>query len=232
MRAHIIVHILQSIDGRVAGKFFSQAYGLVGEYGSIRDELDADCIIYGATTAAQVLSGVHAGRPTQVRRPVPAGDYVADEAQTADFLFAVVDPEGTLNFDAATTERGGMRGHLIQLLREDVNPGYLHYLRGIGVSYVLAGRGSFDAELAAEKLLELFGVSRALLMGGGIADCTFAAAECVDELSLVIAPVAEVASGQPSLFETVRGLSARPLSFELVEVRQLPSSGLWLHYAR
>lgn len=229
MRPHIIVHILQSIDGRVAGRFFSQAYDLVGEYGAIRDELDAECIIYGATTAAQVLSGVHAGRPTQVRRPVPEGDFVAAED---DFYFAVVDPEGTLRFDAPTTTRGGLRGSVVQLLREDVNPGYLSYLRGIGVSYVLAGRGSFDAELAAEKLQRLFGIQRALLMGGGYADGTFAAADCVDELSLVVAPVAEVASGQPALFETVRGLSAEPLSFELAEVRRLPGSGLWLHYVR
>ena len=229
MRTHIIVHILQSIDGRVAGKFFSQVSEQVSAYAAIRDNLDAEAIIYGATTAAQVLPGVHAGRPTQVRRPVPAGDYVACEA---DFYFAVLDPEGTLNFDSATTSRGGTEGHIIQLLREDVNPGYLHYLRSRGVSYVLAGWGSFDAELAAEKLLELFGVSRALLMGGGIADGTFAAADCVDELSLVVAPVAEVASGQPALFETVRGLSAQPLSFELAEVRQLSGSGLWLHYMR
>ena len=229
MRTHIIVHILQSIDGRVAGKFFSQASDLVGTYTALRDDLDAECIIYGATTASQVLQGVHAGRPTQVRRPVPPGDFVAEEA---DFYFAVLDPEGTLRFDSPHTSRGGTNGHLIQLLREDVNPGYLYYLRSVGVSYVLAGRGSFDAELAAEKLFELFGIPRALLMGGGLADGTFAAAECVDELSLVVAPVAEVASGQPSLFETVRGLSAQPLAFELVDVRQLPSSGLWLHYMR
>jgi riboflavin biosynthesis pyrimidine reductase len=69
-------------------------------------------------------------------------------------------------------------------------------------------------------------------MGGGFANGTFAAAECVDELSLIIAPVAEVASGQPSLFETTRGLRADPLEFELAEVRQLPNSGLWLHYMR
>ena len=94
------------------------------------------------------------------------------------------------------------------------------------------GRDTRSVPQAAEKLLQLFGISRALLMGGGLADGTFAAADCVDELSLVVAPVAEVASGQPSLFETVRGLSARPLSFELVEARRLPASGLWLHYMR
>ena len=229
MRPHIIVHILQSIDGRVSGEFFSHASDLVGSYAAIRDELDAECIIYGATTAAQVLEGVHAGRPTQGRRPVPAGDYVSSEA---DFYYAIVDPEGTLRFDSPSTTRGGREGAIVQLLREDVNPGYLSYLRGIGVSYVLAGRGGFDANRAAEKLLERFGVCRALLMGGGYANGTFAAADCVDELSLVVAPVAEVASGQPSLFETMRGLSARPVAFELAEMRQLPGSGLWLHYVR
>lgn len=229
MRPHIIVHILQSIDGRMAGKFFTQAYDLVEAYIAIREELDGECIVYGATTAAEVLPGVHAGRPTQVRRPVPAGDYVASEA---DFYFAVVDPEGTLRFDAPNTVRYGEEGHIVQLLREDVNPGYLSYLRGIGVSYVLAGNGRFDVELAMEKLQELFGVQRVLLMGGGYADGTFAAADCVDELSLVVAPVAEVTSGQPALFETMRGVAARPVSFQLAEVRQLPGSGLWLHYVR
>ena len=229
MRPHIIVHILQSIDGRVAGSFFSKAFDLVGEYGAIRRDLDPECVIYGATTAAQVLGCVHPGRETRVRRPVDPGDYVADQA---DFYFAIVDPEGTLTFDTATATRGDMEGHIVQLLREDVNPGYLSYLRSIGVSYVLAGRGGFDAELAAEKLCDLFGIYRALLMGGGYADGTFAAAGCVDELSLVVAPIAEVQSGQPSLFETVRGLRAQPLEFQLAEVRQLPSSGLWLHYVR
>lgn len=229
MRAHIIVHILQSLDGRVAGSFFSHAYDLVPTYTAIRDELDPDCIIYGATTAAEVFDGVHAGRPTQVRRPVPDGDYVASQD---DFYFPIVDPEGTLRFDRPTTTRGTLQGSIVQLLREDVNPGYLSYLRGVGVSYVLAGRGSFDAELASTKLCELFGIHRALLMGGGIADGTFAAADCVDELSLVVAPVAEVTSGRPSLFETVPGLRADPIEFQLAEVRQLPDSGLWLHYVR
>ena len=228
-RPHIIVHILQSIDGRVAGRYFSKAFDLVGPYGDIRRDLDPECVIYGATTAAQVLDCVRAGRETRVRRPVPDGDFVAADA---DFFFAIVDPEGTLTFNDSVAIRGDMEGHLIQLLREDVNPGYLSYLRNCGVSYILAGRGRFDAELAAEKLQRLFGIYRALLMGGGYADGTFAAAGCVDELSLVVAPVAEVASGQPSLFDTVRGLSADPIEFQLAEVRQLPSSGLWLHYVR
>ena len=228
-RTHIIVHILQSIDGRVAGKFFSKAFDLAGVYGDIRRDLDPECVIYGATTAAEVLRSVRAGRETRVRRPVPDGDFVATEA---DFYFAIVDPEGTLTFEDSTATRGDMQGHLIQLLREDVNPGYLSYLRNCGVSYILAGWGKFDAELAAQKLQSLFGIQRALLMGGGIANGTFAAAGCVDELSLVVAPVAEVTSGQPSLFETVRGLSADPVEFQLAEIRQLPSSGLWLHYMR
>ena len=40
MRTHIIVHILQSIDGRVAGKFFSQVSEQVSAYAA---ELQAWC---------------------------------------------------------------------------------------------------------------------------------------------------------------------------------------------
>lgn len=146
---------------------------------------------------------------------------------------AVLDPDGTLGYDSATCERRGMEGsHIVALLREDVDTAYLSYLRRQGISYVLAGRGSFDAALAVEKLGTLFGITRIALMGGGYADGTFAAADVIDELSLVIAPVAQVASGQPSLFETMAGLTASPLTWQLADVERLPSSGLWLHYLR
>lgn len=229
MRPHVIVHTLQSIDGRLAGDFLARTDGLADEYAAIRRDLDPDCVIYGATMAAQLLPNIHPGRETRVRRPVPPGDFVAQET---DFPIAIVDPEGTLSFDDPFGVLGDLEGHLVQLLREDVNPGYLSYLRSVGVSYVLAGRGGFDPVRAVEKLGELFGVYRALLMGGGHTDGSFAAAGCVDELSLVVAPVAEVRSGRSSLFETVRGLHPEPISFQLAEVRQLPSSGVWLHYLR
>lgn len=146
---------------------------------------------------------------------------------------AVLDPDGTLGYDSATCERRGMEGsHIVALLTEDVPAPYLAYLRKRQVSYVLCGRGSFDAALAAEKLGALFGVTRIALLGGGIADGTFAAADTIDELSLVVAPVAEVTSGAPSLFETLPTVSAAPLTWRLVEARPLPDSGLWLHYTR
>lgn len=115
------------------------------------------------------------------------------------------------------------------LLREDVDSAYLGYLRKQGISYVLAGRGFFDAALAAEKPGALFGVTRDALMGGGYADGTFAAADVIDELSLAVAPVT---SDQPSLFGTVPGLAAGPLTWQPADVERLPDSGLWLHYLR
>lgn len=228
-RPRVIVHILQSIDGRVAGSFFSSAYDLIDEYGAIRHELDGDCVIYGATTARQLLACGHFDRSRFAHDRVPGGDYVAE---TDGFMFVILDPNGTLGFESAHATRGDMEGHIVQLLRADVDKAYLSYLRSIGVSYILAGIGAFDVKMALRKLNHLFGRKRALLMGGGYANGTFAAADCVDELSIVIAPDAEVASGQPALFETMPGLTAKPLSFDLSEVRQLPHSGVWLHYTR
>lgn len=227
MRPRVILHILQSVDGRVSGGFFGKVSGLVGEYGRIRREFDADCFVHGATTARELYAR---GAVRHVGGTVPAGDYVA---QRANRYLAIVDPDGTLGFTDTTCSRPGMEGaHFVQLLRADVDPAYLAYLRSVGISYVLAGTGALDVELALQKLGELFGVRTVLLMGGGFADGTFAAAGCVDELSLVVAPVAQVQSGPSSLFETVPGLSAKPLALELRDVERLQGSGLWLHYVR
>lgn len=227
MRPSVILHLLQSIDGRVTGGFMGKALSLVGDYGAIRRELDGDCVIYGATTAGELFAHGHDTPKRSGNVRVPAGDYVAEKA---DFLFCVIDPEATLAYDSAWARRSDMEGHIVALLTEDVDAGYLSRLREVGVSYLLCGTHVFDAAVALEKLGDIFGRRRALLMGGGYADGTMAAAGCVDELSLVVAPVAEVKSGRPSLFETVEGLDARPQEYELLEVRKLPSSGLWLHY--
>lgn len=227
-KPQVILHILQSIDGRVAGAFMGKALGLVSEYGRIRDELAPDCFVHGATTARQLYANgkVSAKRGAQV----PVDDYVAKHSKR---YMAVLDPDGTLGYDSPICNRRGMEGsHIVALLREDVDAAYLAYLRDQGVSYVLAGRGRFDVGLAVQKLGQLFGVTRIALMGGGYADGTFAAADVIDELSLVVAPVAQVASGQPSLFETVPGLTAAPLTWRLADVKRLPDSGLWLHYLR
>ena len=227
-RPRVILHILQSVDGRVAGAFFGEAAGCVGEYGRIRDELSVDCFVHGATTARQLYARGTV-RP-QRQAQVPPGDHVARRASR---YMAVLDPDGTLGYDSPTCERRGMEGsHIVALLTEDVTAAYLGYLRAQHVSYVLCGRGRFDAGLAVKKLGSLFGVRRIALMGGGLADGTFAAADAIDELSLVVAPVAEVASGAPSLFETLPGIEARPIAWRLHEVRRLPDSGLWLHYLR
>ena len=52
---------------------------------------------------------------------------------------------------------------------------------------LLASGGEMTAAELASRLQERFGVTRALLMGGGYADGTFAAAECVDELANLLA---------------------------------------------
>ena len=53
-----------------------------------------------------------------------------------------------------------------------------------------AGEGELDLCHAVERLGSLFGIRRLLVCGGGVADMAFLSAGLVDELSVVVAPVA------------------------------------------
>lgn len=229
MRPKVIVHILQSIDGRISGGYFAHAMPYLPDYAEIRHELEGDAVMYGATTAEELFASPRPDLSAFEGGNVPAGDFVCE---TDSFHFLVLDPSGTLGYTSGTARRNDMEGHIVALLHHDVDPAYLAYLRSIGVSYVLAGWGAIDVQEALAKAGVLFGIRRVLLMGGGVANATVAAADCVDELSLVVAPVAAVESDVPTFFECVPGLASLPVGFELAEVRQLHDSGLWLHYVR
>ena len=70
-----------------------------------------------------------------------------------------------------------------------------------------------------------------MLGGGGILNWSFIQAGLCDELSLVIAPVADGSSQTPALFETREGLTQDiPVGFELKNVETLSQGGLWLRY--
>ena len=73
-----------------------------------------------------------------------------------------------------------------------------------------------------------------LLQGGGLLNGSFAAEDLIDELSLLIAPAADCSGQQPSLFETLPGMSttAGPRRFIRKDVQVLGDHGLALQYVR
>ena len=92
-----------------------------------------------------------------------------------------------------------------------------------------------DLSAALEKLAATFGVRTLLLEGGGRINGAMLRDGLVDEVSLLVAPVADGAVGTPSLFDVDgRGRghtsrhSARRLALDTVERRA--DDVLWLRY--
>jgi 2,5-diamino-6-(ribosylamino)-4(3H)-pyrimidinone 5'-phosphate reductase len=150
-------------------------------------------------------------------------DFVAPGDQ-ASFAIAL-DPRGKLVWDSG--EIDGDR--VVAVLTHRVSDEYLATLRERGVSYLLAGRDEVDLPLALEKIGARLGVRTLMLEGGGGINGSFLRAGLVDEVSLLVAPVADGRLGTPTLFD-VAGQGATPRRLALDHVERRADDVLWLRY--
>ena len=71
-----------------------------------------------------------------------------------------------------------------------------------GGSYVFAGKEALDCGLLLQKLLtNRFGIERLMVAGGGVMNWSFLSEGLLDEISLVVAPVADGSNTAVSIFE-------------------------------
>ena len=137
-----------------------------------------------------------------------------------------------MGWDSGYMERAGRpRAHVIEALTEQVSDDYLAYLRRAGVSYIIAGKEHLDCALLLHKLKTLFGIERVMLAGGGYLNGSFLQEDLIDEVSVVMAPVADGNTSSVSIFERTEFLPQRPPAvFDLKEAKKLEGGGLWLCY--
>jgi 2,5-diamino-6-(ribosylamino)-4(3H)-pyrimidinone 5'-phosphate reductase len=119
--------------------------------------------------------------------------------------------------------------HVVSILSERVSDEYLALLRERGVSYLLAGARDVDLPLALEKIRARFGVGTLMLEGGGRINGGLLRAGLIDEVSLLVAPVADGRVGTPALFD-VDGSDATPCHLALEAVERRADDVLWLRY--
>jgi riboflavin biosynthesis pyrimidine reductase len=153
----------------------------------------------------------------------PREDFIAP-GEHASFAIAV-DPCGKLVW-----ESGDLDGdHVVAVLGERVSREYLVRLRERGVSYLLAGDGDdIDLSLAVEKIGTQLGIRTLMLEGGGGINGSFLRAGLIDEVSLLLAPVADGRIGTPALFDVAEDATPHRLALQAVERRD--GDVLWLRY--
>jgi 2,5-diamino-6-(ribosylamino)-4(3H)-pyrimidinone 5'-phosphate reductase len=220
-RPYVICHMLPSIDGRIVTRGWDLKSGS-SEYERTAATFEADAWIIGRISMepyagkARVPARKNGGR-------IEREDFVAEHEATS---FAIaIDPSGKLTWRASDIDGE----HVITVLTESVSDDYLAFLQAKGVSYVFGGKSRIDLAKVLRTLRVRFGIRKLLLEGGGKINGSFLATDLIDELSILVAPIADGSIGTPSLFDVAdRRTKARHLKLLSIEKR---SGGIvWLRY--
>jgi 2,5-diamino-6-(ribosylamino)-4(3H)-pyrimidinone 5'-phosphate reductase len=224
-RPRVVCHMMSSLDGRIVTEGWPQSDEGRRQYEVVHEGYQGDGWICGRVTMEQhfaqglrsdaEIAREHAGAPREdFRAP---GDHES-------FAFAV-DASGRLAWETADIDGD----HVVAILSERVSDEYLAFLRGRGVSYLLAGAREVDLPLALEKVGARFGVRTLMLEGGGRINGGMLRAGLIDEVSVLVAPVVDGRMGTPALFD-VDGDDATPHRLELEAVERRADGVLWLRY--
>jgi len=220
-RPIVICHMLPSIDGRIVTRGWDLP-SATREYERTAATFDADGWIIGRISM-EPYAGKARVPARKGREPIAREDFIADH--DAKSYAIAIDPSGKLRWEA-----GDIDGeHVITVLTESVSDRYLAFLQSKGISYLFGGKSRIDLAKVLRKLRARFGIKTLLLEGGGTINGSFLAANLIDELSILVAPIADGSAGTPTLFDVGnRRVPARNLQLRSIEKR---SGGIvWLRY--
>jgi len=218
-----------TVDGKIITENWRDepwASAYTGLFEKYHYSFESEAWILGRVSMEKDFSGGLKPDLVSPDKPIKREPFIGNPEATS---FAVaVDGQGKLGWE--TNETGG--DHIIELLTEAVGDDYLYYLQRKGISYVFAGKQELDFRLALEQLATVFPIKTLMLEGGGHLNGSFLNEGLIDELSLLIIPVADGTPKSTSLFEVSEVLVKRPASLmKLEEVKQIQGGTLWLKYS-
>nr|WP_263326922.1 RibD family protein [Neobacillus sp. Marseille-Q6967] len=232
-RPYIICHMLTSLDGKIIGEYLieERAAYFRDLYEKIHDRYGGKAWMCGRVTMEEHFTfGNQLDLKEKNIPPIPRTDYVAN-TDTKTYAVAV-DPSGKLGWTKNyITDDYGLGDHIIEVLTEQVSDVYLAHLQKLGISYIFGGKERLNFTVVVEKLKSLFSIDQLMLEGGGFLNGSLLNERLIDELSLILVPIADGASNSVTLFETSSFLTNQhPVNFFLKEVEKLDDGGLWLKY--
>ena len=232
-RPYIFCHMMTSLDGKIMGNymetpegaaawdvFYNISFGKNPYYKhqgwlSVRITTDDNFTFYEKPDLDENAA------------KVPAGDYIAKKT---DMYYVSIDPSGRLGWKSSTLTYIDTTAHVIEVLTEKATNAYKAFLRRLGISYIIAGIDSLDYEQTLSKLKEQFGIEN-LMLGGAALNWSFIQAGMCDEVSVVIAAVADGSANTQTLFMTREGMSDdTSVAFKLQEAKVMDGDSIWLRY--
>ncbi len=222
MRPHIVMHMATSIDGRIVptGWPRDETGALAYVYERIHRDLKGDAWIVGRVTMAEFAKGEP--KPLTTAETFPRTTWKAPGVTHGPYAVAL-DRSGVLHLNAATANKDP----IVLVLTEQAADAHLAELRRDNISHIFAGRSEIDLPLALDILATEFGIGRLLLEGGGGINGSFLSAGLVDEISVLIFPIADGTAGTPTLADRPPAPAQR---LKLTSVTQLKADVLHLRY--
>ena len=233
-RPYIFCHMMTSLDGKIMGNymetpegaaagdvFYNISFGKNPYYKhqgwlSVRITTDDNFTFYEKPDLDENAA------------KVPEGDYIAKKT---DMYYVSIDPSGRLGWKSSTLTYIDTTAHVIEVLTEKATNAYKAFLRRLGISYIIAGSDSLDYEQTLSKLKEQFGIENLMLGGGAALNWSFIQAGMCDEVSVMIAAVADGSANTQTLFMTREGMSDdTPVAFKLQEAKVMDGDSIWLRY--
>jgi riboflavin biosynthesis pyrimidine reductase len=234
-RPYIICHMLTSLDGKIIGDYLDEdrAQYFIDQYEKIHDRYGCKAWICGRVTMEEHFTFGHKLDLKQEKiSTIPRTDFVANK--NAKTYAVAVDPSGKLGWTKNYISEGrenSTGNHIVEVLTEQVSDAYLDYLKKIDISYIFGGKEQLGFTVVVEKLKNLFLIDQLILEGGGVLNGSFLNEGLIDELSLVLVPIADGASSSLTLFETISLLKKpEPVNFFLKSIEKLDDGGLWMKY--
>lgn len=234
-KPYIIIHTHTSIDGNLDIMNLREFEEASRQYQELsldpeKQQFEIQGYLNGKTTTEDNMTHYKEPALDENPAPVPEGDFVADP--DAPMYYFAMDRRGELAFEENTFDYGGVPSHIVVVLTEQASNAYKDFLRKKKISYIIAGFDQIDYDVMLDKFYNLFHIKRMMVGGGGTINWSMVQNGLVDEVSVILAPIANGDPDGHRFFVAKEPYSSiKETAFQLESVEELEHGTLWIRYS-
>jgi len=197
----VICHMACTVNGKIISEHWGNWRAKFGDvYEQCHQRFKSQAWMCGRVTLQKDFSDEEKPKLKRPPKPISREHFIGNE-EAKSFAIAI-DPNGKLGWKHNHIDGD----HIIEVLTEKVSSSYLWYLRQRKISYLFAGKSEINFSKALELLGKLFPVKLIMLEGGGLINGSMLESDLIDELSLLLLPIADATPDTATVFE----LSGQP----------------------
>ena len=222
MRPYTIVHMMESVDGRIDCDMTEQIDPSNSYYDAL-ERLNCPSQLMGRVTMQMHYAG---SEPFVADDKGATGRECVQKLQTSEGYVVAIDTHGKLRWPSNRIDGKP----LVVITCEDCPRCYHDTLTVQGISWIATGKGNIDLKKAMDILGREFGIKRMAIVGGGHINGAFLEAGLLDEVSVMIGPGIDGRKGMAAVFDGIDNPSRPATRLKLQSVEQVNEGTVWLRY--